>query len=81
MPPPQKALRSFVSSDTDILGGRLVFRDTRVPIETLFENLADGLSLDEIVASYPSLNRDDLVAVLAAVGECLNGSLKNRESD
>jgi uncharacterized protein (DUF433 family) len=32
----------------------------------LFENLEDGLTLDEIVASYPSLNRADLVACLEA---------------
>lgn len=52
--------------DPEILGGRPVFRGTRVPVEVLFENLEDGLTLDEIVASYPSLNRADLVACLEA---------------
>jgi uncharacterized protein (DUF433 family) len=41
-----------------------VFRGTRVPVEVLFENLEDGLSIDEIVASYPSLTKDDLIACL-----------------
>jgi len=36
-------------------------------------NLADGLTIDEIVASYPSLNRDDLVACLRAAGAALAG--------
>ena len=30
----------------------------------MFENLADGLSLDEIVTSYPPLNREDVIAVI-----------------
>jgi len=48
----------------DILGGRPVFRGTRVPVEVLFENLEDGLSIDEIIASYPSLNKADVIACL-----------------
>jgi uncharacterized protein (DUF433 family) len=57
-------MTSLITKNPSVLGGRPVFRGTRVPIETLFENLADGLSVDEIVSSYPSLDRDDLVAVL-----------------
>lgn len=44
--------------------GRRVFRGTRVPVEVLFENLADGMSLDEVIAEYPTLNRSDLVRVI-----------------
>jgi uncharacterized protein (DUF433 family) len=57
-------MTSLITKNPSVLGGRPVFRGTRVPIETLFENLADGLSVDEIVSSYPSLDRDLLVAVL-----------------
>ncbi len=53
-------MESVIVRDPDILGGRPVFRGTRVPIEVLFENLEDGLTLDEIVASYPSLNKAGL---------------------
>jgi uncharacterized protein (DUF433 family) len=35
-----------------------------VPVEVLFENLADDRSLDEILDAYESLDRDDVVAVL-----------------
>jgi uncharacterized protein (DUF433 family) len=55
---------SVIVRDKDILGGRPVFRGTRVPVEVLFENLEDGLSIDEILESYPSLNRDDVIACL-----------------
>jgi uncharacterized protein (DUF433 family) len=60
----ERTMASVVVRDPDILGGRAVFRGTRVPVEVLFENLEDGLSINEIVASYPSLNKDDLIACL-----------------
>jgi uncharacterized protein (DUF433 family) len=46
------------------LGGRLVFRGTRIPVEVLFENLADGLSLNEILDAYPNLQREDAIAAI-----------------
>jgi len=46
------------------MGGRLVFRGTRIPAEILFENLADGLSLDEILDAYPTLKREDAIAAI-----------------
>ena len=35
-----------------------------MPVAVLFENLADGLSLDEIIDSYPMLKRDQAIAAL-----------------
>lgn len=55
---------SFVTSDPDILGGTPVFTGTRVPIAVLFENLADGLTLDEILDSYPSIKREQAIVAL-----------------
>jgi uncharacterized protein (DUF433 family) len=55
----------LISIDPAIMGGTPCFRGTRVPVSVLFENLADGLSLDEILESWPSLRRDDVLAVLA----------------
>jgi uncharacterized protein (DUF433 family) len=52
------------TSHPDVMGGRLVFRGTRIPVEVLFENLADGLSLDEILDAYPNLKREDAVAAI-----------------
>jgi uncharacterized protein (DUF433 family) len=54
----------IVTVDPDILGGTPVFSGTRVPIAVLFENLADGLSLDEILDSYPTLKREQAVQAL-----------------
>jgi len=58
------AMANVIVRDPEILGGRPVFRGTRVPLEVLFENLEDGLTIDEIIASYPSLNKADVIACL-----------------
>jgi uncharacterized protein (DUF433 family) len=42
-----------------------VFRDTRVPVRSLFENLEDGATIDEFVEWFPGVRRDLVVAVLA----------------
>jgi uncharacterized protein (DUF433 family) len=57
-------MTGVIVRDPEILGGRPVFRGTRVPVEVLFENLEDGLSINEIVEAYPSLNKEDLIACL-----------------
>jgi uncharacterized protein (DUF433 family) len=54
-------LDELITSRLEVLGGRRVFRGTRVPIEALFENLADGMSLDEILDQFPTPARDDVV--------------------
>lgn len=57
-------MANVIVRDPDILGGRPVFRGTRVPVEVLFENIADGLSIDEIITAYPTLNKADVIACL-----------------
>lgn len=54
----------FITIDPDILGGTPVFKGTRVPIKTLFEYLADNLSLDYFLESFPSVSRELALAAL-----------------
>ena len=54
----------LISTDPEILGGIPVFSGTRVPVAVLFENLADGLSLEEILDSYPTLKREQAIEAL-----------------
>ena len=65
-------LDDLIVSDPEILGGRRVFRGTRVPVEALFENLADGLSIDEILDTYGTLDRNDIVRVLRLTSRTLS---------
>ena len=45
-----------VVSDPDIAGGEPIFRGTRIPVATLFEHLANGYDLDEILTNFPTLD-------------------------
>lgn len=53
-----------VEHNPNIVSGACVFRGTRVPIRALFENLRDGASLDEFLAWFPDVSRDQFQAVL-----------------
>jgi uncharacterized protein (DUF433 family) len=55
---------SLVVSDPEILGGTPVFKGTRVPVRTLFEYLADGLSLEYFLETFPSVTREQAADVL-----------------
>jgi uncharacterized protein (DUF433 family) len=47
------------------VSGEWVFRDTRVPVKALFENLGDGASVDDFVEWFPGVRRAQAAAVLA----------------
>jgi len=58
-------LRSeVVHSDPDILGGIPVFVGTRVPVESLFDYLEGGDTLDEFLRQFPTVRREQALAVL-----------------
>ena len=65
---------TLFTSDPEVMGGRVVFRETRIPDEVLFENLADGMSLDEVLEAYPGLRRDDAVAAIEMACESVKAS-------
>lgn len=46
------------------VSGAWVFRDTRMPVAAVFENLEDGITIDELVELYDGLTRDQVKAVL-----------------
>ena len=55
---------SPVSSDPSILGGTVVFRGTRVPVQTLVDYLSDGFSIEQFLEFFPSVERCDAEAFL-----------------
>jgi uncharacterized protein (DUF433 family) len=48
----------------DIMSGAWVFRGTRVPVAALFENLREGATIDDFLAWFPGVAREQVVAVL-----------------
>ena len=46
------------------MSGAWVFRGTRVQVKALFENLEDGATIDQFMEWFPSVSRDQALAVL-----------------
>jgi len=57
-------ISTVVHTDPEILGGTPVFVGTRVPVRILFEYLAAGDSVEEFLDAFPSVRREQAVAVL-----------------
>jgi len=53
-----------IIKDPGILGGTPVFRGTRVPIQTLFDYLEGGETLEEFLEGFPTVSREAAVAAL-----------------
>ena len=53
-----KIENSPVSSSPQILGGTLVFKGTRVPVQTLLDYINDGFSVEEFIDCFPSVSRE-----------------------
>jgi uncharacterized protein (DUF433 family) len=53
------------------VSGAWVFRGTRIPVAAVFENLEDGLTIDEVAALYDGLTREQVKAVLEFTAQSL----------
>jgi uncharacterized protein (DUF433 family) len=54
----------LIEVDPEKLGGTPVFVGTRVPIQNLFDCLEEGQSLDEFLRQFPTVTREQALAVL-----------------
>jgi uncharacterized protein (DUF433 family) len=55
---------TVVHSDPGILGGTPVFVGTRVPVQSLFDYLEGGETLDEFLRQFPTVKREQAIAAL-----------------
>ena len=55
---------NLVEIDPEKLGGTPVFRGTRVPIQNLFDCLETGESIDDFLRQFPTVDREQVMAVL-----------------
>ena len=55
---------NLITVDPDIQSGAPVFAGTRVPVHNLFDYLEEGDSLDVFLRQFPSVTRDQAIAVL-----------------
>jgi uncharacterized protein (DUF433 family) len=58
-------LLNRITINPNICHGKPVIRGMRYPVETLLELLSSGMTIENILADYADLEREDLLAVLA----------------
>lgn len=65
----EHASESVIEISPDILGGTPVFKGTRVPVTTLLDYLAAGDPLERFLDHFPTVKREQAVALLEEVKE------------
>lgn len=61
--PESELNRLPITADPEIVSGAPVFRGTRVPVEALISNLEAGVTVDEFLDNFPTVSRDQVLAV------------------
>jgi uncharacterized protein (DUF433 family) len=64
--------RDHITSDPAVLHGKARIAGTRIMVSVILDNLAAGLSTDDILKSYPSLTREDIQAAISYAAELAN---------
>jgi uncharacterized protein (DUF433 family) len=63
--PDPKSLLARITIDPQVCHGKPCIRGLRYPVENIFELLSSGMTVDEILADYPDLEREDILATYA----------------
>jgi len=58
------SLLSRITINSDICHGKPVIRNLRYPVESMLEYLAGGDAIEDVLAEFPDLEREDLLACL-----------------
>ena len=62
---------SVFHSDPEILGGTVVFKGTRVPMQNLIDYLEGGYTLDEFLDDFPTVKREQAIRGLEEAKDLL----------
>ena len=62
---------SIITRSDDVLGGIPVFAGTRVPVQALIDCLEAGDRIDEFLADFPTVTREQAVTALEMAREAL----------
>jgi len=57
-------MQTVISSSADVMGGAPVFKNTRVPVQTLLDYLEQGDSIDIFLQDFPTVSREQVVRLL-----------------
>jgi uncharacterized protein (DUF433 family) len=63
-------LRDSFEQTTEVLGGKLCIRATRISVEQVLELLEAGVAPADIIRSFPSLDLSSVIAVERLAAHC-----------
>lgn len=58
-----------ISTDPQVCHGKACIKGTRIMVSVILDNLAAGVSPEEILKSYPTLSSEDIQAAIAYAAE------------
>lgn len=61
--------RERITVDPQVCHGKACIAGTRIMLSVILDNLAEGIEPQDILASYPSLSREDIQAAIAYAAE------------
>jgi uncharacterized protein (DUF433 family) len=65
----EQAKTPIITSSPDVMSGTPVFAGTRVPVQTLIDYLEGGESIDDFLAGFPTVKREQVIAFLEEAKE------------
>lgn len=60
--------KELINIDPELMGGTPVFRGTRVPINHLLDHLENNATVDEFLAGFPSVSKDQAIGFIQLMG-------------
>jgi uncharacterized protein (DUF433 family) len=65
-------ITDLITIDKDIQSGTPVFKGTRVPIQSLFWHIEEGITIDEFLEDFPSVSRHQVIELLELTNKMVN---------
>ena len=56
--------QAVICRDPEVMGGTPVFCGTRIPVQTLLDDLEAGETIDQFLEGFPSVSREQVIALL-----------------
>lgn len=64
-------MHARIEINADVMQGKPVVRNTRIPVELLLRKLAEGATIEQLLDAYPRLIADDIRACLAYAADAI----------
>lgn len=73
-------ISDLIISNPEILGGKPVFKGTRVPVLNLIEYLESGYSVNDFLLGFPTVKKNQAMQVLNLLGKQITESAKTKNT-